>query len=256
MVTYRWIQCNTIINPIVGKDKLFKGRYALDPYQKCDLSCIYCDASEETVFIKYNAPEILPQELNGLERGTVIVGSTSDPYQMIEAEQCLTKRILDILTENGFPFHILTKSAMVLRDISLITKGNSTVTVSFSTLDEELRRIVEPHASSINDRIETLKVLSEKGVTAGVALMPVIPILSEMHLEDCIEKFSKAGARYLIYETLELKGDVRRRFLDVIRMHYPDIATRIEKLYKNSYKPKGYDIDKKIKKYCRMYNLR
>ena len=257
MVEYRWVSCDSIINQIVGEDRLFFGNYTLDPYQKCDIGCIYCDASDEVVYIKSNAIEILEREIERIGNGTVIIGSTVDPYQMIEKEQRLTQRVIDILVKQGIKFHILTKSDLVLRDLPLFRKyKNAGITISISTLNKTYAKTLEPNAPSPKKRLETIKKLSENGVNVGVAIMPVLPLITEVEIDEIIRLSKKAGARYLIYEYLELKGDYKEKFLSFVRKFIPQHFELYERLYENNYKPENYNIEKKIEVYCKKHNMR
>ena len=253
---YRWISCNRLINEVTKEDKIFGGRYLIDPYQKCDISCSYCDAAEDTIYIKYNAPDLLRKEIKSLKKATVIIGSSTDAYQMIEEESKITREILSILLEEGFPVHILTKSNLVERDIDLLKERDVRVTFSLSTLDDNLSKLLEPNAPLPSQRLEALKRLSKEGIRTGVAIFPVIPFLTEMDIEDMIKLSREAGASHLIYEYLELKGDVKERFLHIMGKYSPEIANKLRELYSKSYKPKGYNIDDRIKALCKAYGMR
>ena len=253
---YRWISCERLVNKVTNEDKIFGGKYLIDPYQKCDISCLYCDAAEEAIYIKHNASDLLRKEIRYLEKAMVIIGSATDPYQTVEKHTKITREIVKILTEENFPIHILTKSNLVERDIDLLRGKNARVTFSFSTLNNDISKILEPNAPSPLQRIETLRKLSKEGIKTGIAIFPIIPFLTERDIEDIIRLSREAGASYLLYEYLELKGDVKERFLQVMERHLPEIADKLRELYSKSYKPEGYSIDDKIKYLCRIYGLR
>jgi len=253
---YRWISCRNIVERIHGTDKRFGGKYIVDPYQKCDLCCVYCDAAEDIIYIKHNAAEILINEIERIKRGTVILGSATDPYQKIEKREGLAREVLKVLTEKGFPVHILTKSSLVERDIDIIKSGDVRVTISFSTMDENISRIIEPEAPAPERRLKTVEKLSEEGIKVGVAVFPLIPYISDVNIERDVERFRDAGASYLIYEYLELKGYVREKFFGKMKEFAPDIYEKLKELYQDSYKPKGYKVDDKIIKACKKVGLR
>jgi len=256
MVNYRWIMCRFLLNRITKEDKFFHGSYTLDPYQKCDLGCWYCDASEDTVYIKSNASEVLQGEITWFSKGTIIVGSTVDPYQRIERKQRMMPDILKLLIEHKFPFHILTKSDLVLRDINVIGESEDAyVTVSVSTMDEEKAKMIEPFAPSPEKRFKTLEQLMNQGVSAGVAVMPILPFITEESLGYMMEKAKDAGAEYIIYGYLELKGEQRKRFLSTLETHFPEYVNKYEVLYSASYTPVGYQIDDQLETYCKNYKL-
>jgi DNA repair photolyase len=244
MARYRWISCSSLVNRIVGEDRLFFGNYTIDPYQKCDLGCIYCDAADEIIYIKSNAPEILQKEIEIIGDGMVIIGSTADPYQLIEKKQELTKRILGLLVDNQIRFHILTKSDLVLRDLPLFDK--SSVTISISTL--AYSKVLEPNAPDPKRRFEVVKELVDNGINAGIAIMPILPFLTEV--EDITRLSKDAGARYLIYEYLEMKGDCREKILNFLKDFAPQHIESYRELYKN-----GYKVSEVIEKYCKEYDM-
>src|SRR4030042_5238597 len=112
---YKNIQCSTLLNKITKKDKLFKGEYTLDPYQNCEFGCIYCDSTyDKTIYIKTNAIQQLEKEIKTIQKDTIIIGSVSDAYQKVEEKHKTTRNLLEIIKQNNFPCHILTKSNLVL----------------------------------------------------------------------------------------------------------------------------------------------
>lgn len=253
---YRWISSDRLINRITEKDRLFGGKYILDPYQKCDISCAYCDAAEDIVYIKHNAMDLLRREIESLDRADIIIGSATDPYQSIEEKIQLTRDILDFLISRDYPVHILTKSDLIERDVDILKKGKVKVTLSLSTLDTNLSRLIEPNAPSPFRRIGTIKKLSEEDIETGVAIFPVIPLVTESHIDDMIRLSREAGARYLVYGYLELKGDLKKRFLHVMSEYSMDKVDELRKIYQDTYKPKGYSIDKMIRGLCKAHGLR
>jgi len=253
---YRWVSCGRGIVSVRGEDPLFGGRYIVDPYQKCDLSCVYCDSAEECIYIKHDILERLKAECKDLERKTVILGSSTDPYQIIERRVGITRKVLRFLLEEGFPVHILTKSCLIERDIDLLRRGDVRVTVSISTLDERISSILEPKVPSPRRRLETLRRLSMGSVEVGVAIFPIIPFLTERTLPEIVELAKEAGASYVIYGYLELKGDVRIRFFDVVDRSIPSISSSLRELYRDSFRPKGYNIDGRIREICKSHGLR
>ena len=253
---YRWISCRSIVERIHGTDKRFGGKYIVDPYQKCDLCCVYCDAAEDIIYIKHNAVEILINEIERIKRGRVILGSATDPYQRIEEREGLTREVLKILTENGFPVHILTKSSLVERDIDIMKSGDVRVTISFSTMDENISRIIEPEAPAPERRLKTVERLSKEGIRVGVAVFPLIPYVSDVDIERDVKRFKDAGASYLIYEYLELKGYVREKFFGKMERFFPEVCEKLRELYRDSYKPKDYKVDDMIVKACKKVGLR
>ncbi|HEC81732.1 MAG TPA: radical SAM protein [Thermoplasmatales archaeon] len=257
MTNYRWIFCGSLLNRITNKDRLFQGDYTLDPYQKCDLGCRYCDASEDTVYIKSNAAKLLKEEIKEIKRGTVIVGSTVDPYQMVEKKQRITRELLRILTDHGLPFHVLTKSGLILRDLPLISESkNARITISLSTINKKITKVLEPFAASPEKRFNVVKKLSEEGIQAGVAIMPVLPVITDEDLETIIEEAKNAGAKHIIYATLQLKGEQKKRFFSTLETHFPEYLREYKRFYSRGYFPSNYTIGDKIRFYCDKYKIK
>lgn len=253
---YRWISCRDLIKKIPTNDVIFGGKYIVDLYQKCDFGCVYCDAAEDVIYIKHNAPDVLAREIKNIEKGTVILGSATDSYQRIEERTELSRNILSILVKENFPVHVLTKSTLVERDIDIIKKGDVSVTVSISTLDEKISKIIEPFAPPPGRRLDMVKRLKKEDIKVGLALFPFIPFISEIDIEHTIERISGSGANYLIFDVLELKGDVKERFFEALREFDDRICKELEEMYKEIYKPKGYKIDSSIKEICKKYGVR
>lgn len=233
------IKTDRIINKITKKDDLFYGDYTVDPYQYCDFGCIYCDSSYSTeVFVKTNALELLDEKLKELEKGRIIVGSVHDPYQRIEEEYKLTRDILKTIQKYGFSCHILTKSELILRDISIIKKiKDSVVTISFTSMDDNTSKIFEKDVPLPQKRMQVIKKLSESNIKAGIAVMPAIPYIVEEQIEKIVKSAKNHNADYLLFKHLELKGDQKNIFFEIIKKYYPQYFQNFVNLYKNSYSP-------------------
>jgi len=256
---YKQIHCDSLLKKITKKDTLFNGEYCLDPYQNCEFGCLYCDSSfDKTIYIKKNAVEILENELQTVKKGVIIVGSVHDPYQKVEQKYEITKNILKTLKKYDFPCHILTKSTLVLRDIDLISSMQCTVTLSISSLDKHITNIFEKNVQTPKKRLQTVKMLMENDVKTGIALMPLLPYIVESELEGIVKTSRKWNAQYILHKYLELKGEQKQLFTDVIQKYYPHLFSTYDKLYKARFKPDGTytsEIDKKIHSYCRKYNI-
>jgi DNA repair photolyase len=163
--------------------------YTVNPYTGCSHACRYCyatfmkkytghaEAWGAFVDVKVNAPTLLAKQILRAEKGRVILSSVTDPYQQIEAKYKLTRACLAALSNYDFPVEILTKSPLVLRDMDIIAEC-SQIEVGFTitTDDDRMRRIFEPQAPSIEERIRALKVLREKGIRTYVFVGPVLPM--------------------------------------------------------------------------------
>lgn len=260
-MNYKTIQCDFLLNKITQKDKLFHGDYTLDTYQNCEFGCKYCDsAQDDTIYIKDNIVQLLKNELKKTQKGTIIIGSTVDPYQEAEIKYQNTRKILEIIKQNHFPCHILTKSKILLRDIDLLSSmTNDIVSISLISLDEKISDIFETNLPSPLERLETVKTLHENGIQTGIAIMPILPFIIEDELEDIVKKAKEYKAMYIIHEYLELKGDQRQIFMNTLRRFKPELMKRYEQLYKDRYKPdKVYisKINKIIDSLCTKYGLK
>jgi len=256
---YRPITCDSLIKKITKPDMLFNGKYCTDPYQNCEFGCLYCDSSfDKTIYVKMNATEILEKELEQMERGVIIIGSVHDPYQKAEEKYEVTKNLLKTINKHHFPCHILTKSSLVLRDIDLLSNMQCVVTISITSLDKNVSQIFEENVPSPKERLQIVETLMEHGIKTGLALMPVLPFIVESELEDVVKAAKSSNAQYLLHKHLELKGDQKSVFKDIIQNHYPHLLSKYDELYKDDLKPdEKYiaELDKRMYKLCKKYNI-
>ena len=256
---YRSIRCDALLKTITKKDMLFQGDYCIDPYQNCEFGCLYCDSSfEKTVYVKTNAPAVLHQEIASAKKGMIIIGSVHDPYQPAENTYKLTRQLLQVIKQHEFPCHILTKSPLVLRDVDLLKTLHCLVTVSIISLDPLVSQIFEHNAPSPNERLHIVRTLYYKGISTGVAWVPILPYITDMNGEYLVRAAHDANARYFLDEHLELKGDQKQIFEDILTRYYPRLTLKYQKLYQDDIKPtKSYRdmIDKKLKRYRTTYNI-
>ena len=189
---------------------------SINPYQGCEHGCIYCYARpshayldlspgldfETKLFAKPDAAELLRTELAkpGYVCDPIALGSNTDPYQPIEREWKVTRQILEVLAAHDHPFSIVTKSALVERDLDLIApmaaKDMARVYVSITTLDRELARTLEPRAAAPQRRLQAIRTLSDAGVPVGVLVAPVIPQLNDKDIEAILEAAAAHGATH------------------------------------------------------------
>ena len=253
------VTCSSIVNIITRKDSLFHGRYTIDPYQKCSFGCVYCDsATKDTVVVKTNAVEKLKEELPGLRKGVIIVGSVHDPYQPVEETYKITRKLLEVIQENSFPCHILTKSLLVQRDIDLLSSMDARVTVSFVAYAKKTAQIFEPSVASVRDRLQMITTLTKKKIKTGVAIIPILPYIVDAELLSLIQAASKAHARYLLHRHLELKGDQKQQFMAILKHYFPHLVEPYTILFSDTILPKKqYQLlcDTTIKKLCRSYAI-
>lgn len=220
---------------------------SINPYRGCEHGCVYCFARpthawlglspgldfETRILVKPDAPEILEAELRkpGYACRTIAMGTNTDPYQPLEGKQRITRRILEVLARFGHPVSIVTKSALVLRDIDILAdmarRNLAHVGVSVTTLDRDLARKMEPRAAAPDRRIETIRQLSAAGIPAAVMAAPMIPAINDMELESILEASADAGARTAEYILLRLPLEVRDLFVEWVEAHFPDRAQKV-----------------------------
>lgn len=260
-MNYKFINVDFLINKITTKDKIFGGNYTIDPYHNCEFGCSYCDSSlEKTVYIKKNAPEIFEKELKNIKKGTIIVGSVHDPYQQIEKKELITRKILEIIKKYNFSCHILTKSDLVLRDADIISEiKDSSITVSISSLKNDVTKFFEKNVPSPETRLKTIKKLYDLEIKTGMAIIPILPFIVDNELENIIKNAKKHNARYSLHKNLELKGDQKNCFLTILKEFKPYLISKYENMYKDNYLPDKKYIDEikiKIEKICKKYGIK
>jgi len=259
-MVYKQIIVDSVLKQITKKDELFNGNYTFDPYQNCEFGCLYCDSSlDKTIYIKTNAIELFKKDLNKLKKGTVVIGSVNDPYQNAEKNFEITRNILEILKQNNFSCHILTKSELVLRDIDILSKiSNCYITISIISIKNSITNIFEKNAPTTKNRLKIIKKLSDKGIKTGLAIIPILPYLVEEEFENIVKSAKKYKAQYILFKPLELKGEQKKIYMNVLKNHRKELIDRYQKLYKNSYLPDDeyiLQINKTLEELCQIYNL-
>ena len=230
------------------KSSLFNCSYIVSPYTGCEYNCVSCldfidleelKKSAERIQVKENVLNLLKKELKKGKKGIVcIVG-----YQPMEREERIVRKILETLNARRFPVHIITKSDIVLEDLNLLSRisENRWCAVSFciNTMDEEISSIFEPDAPSPWKRTQALEKVAEAGIYTGIALMPIIPYItdSEEQLKDIIGTATKAKANYILPMPLTLGDNYRPEFIKVIKRHFPKLLIKYRRLYEFSSTP-------------------
>ncbi len=220
---------------------------SINPYRGCEHGCIYCYARpshaylelspgldfETKLFAKTNAAELLRQELAkpGYKVSPISLGANTDCYQPAERKHRITRQIVEILSECEHPLTIVTKSALVERDLDLLgpmaQKNLVKVFVSIGTLDRVLARKLEPRAASPQRRLDTLRALSQAGVPCGVMVAALLPALNDKTLEHVLEEAAKAGAQEAAYVILRLPNELKELFKEWLAAHYPERAEHV-----------------------------
>ncbi|SLN34021.1 PA0069 family radical SAM protein [Oceanibacterium hippocampi] len=227
---------------------------SINPYRGCEHGCIYCFARpthawlglspgldfETRLFVKPEAPERLVEELAkpGYRCRPIAFGTNTDPYQPIERERRVTRRLIEVLAECDHPLTIVTKSNLVLRDLDILEpmarKGLVKVALSITTLDRHLARVMEPRATTPARRLEAVKSLSDAGIPTSVLFAPTIPGLNDHEMEKVLELAAQAGAGEAGYILLRLPLEIRELFHDWLREHFPNRAERVIQLVRDT----------------------
>jgi len=234
---------------------------SVNPYRGCEHGCVYCFARpthanmglspgldfETRLFAKADAAELLERELANprYEPAPIALGTNTDPYQPIERERRITRGLIEVLARARHPFVIVTKSALVVRDIDLIApmaaQGLAKVAVSVTTLDPLLARTMEPRAPTPARRIEAIGRLAQAGITVTVLMAPLIPGLNDHEMELIMERAHGAGAREAGYVVLRLPLEVRDLFQEWLAEHHPAKLRRVMALVRGMRGGKDYD---------------
>jgi len=236
---------------------------SINPYRGCEHGCVYCFARpthaymglspgldfESKLFAKPDAAKLLERELvkEGYQPRTIAIGTNTDPYQPIEKKWRIMREILEVLEAHNHPVGIVTKSALVARDIDILSrmaeKGLAKVALSVTTLDRTLARTMEPRAATPPKRLETIRQLAEAGIPASVMVAPIIPGLTDQEIERILDSARAAGAREAGYVILRLPLEVSPIFKDWLLRHYPDRYRHVLSLVRSMRGGKDYDAE-------------
>lgn len=234
---------------------------SINPYRGCEHGCVYCFARpthaylglspgldfETRLFYKPEAAALLERELRrpGYRPAMMALGTNTDPYQPVERRLRLTRSILEVLAAFNHPVGIVTKSALVLRDLDILApmaaKNQATVCVSVTTLDRDLARTLEPRAATPSRRLDTIARLAAAGVPVAVLASPMIPALNDMELERILKAAADAGADRANYILVRLPLEIKDLFEEWLRTHAPHRADRVLSLIRQSRGGKLYD---------------
>ncbi|MBK6342244.1 MAG: PA0069 family radical SAM protein [Flavobacteriales bacterium] len=235
----------TIVNRVNSPDLPFV--YSLNPYQGCEHGCAYCYARptheywgysagldfEQVILVKRNAPDLLRMQLMNARWVVhpISISGATDPYQPIERAERLTRQLLEVAMEFKQPVSLITKNALVLRDADLLAElaaqGLASVAISITTLNEGLRRVMEPRTSTAAHRLRAIAELRAAGVPVMAMLAPIIPALNEPEIPALIKAAASAGALTASYTVLRTNGAVQKVFESWLRLHFPDRADKV-----------------------------
>lgn len=242
-------------SPDIGFDR------SINPYRGCEHGCIYCFARpthayqglspgldfESKLFVKPDAPELLKKELADPKYTPrmIAMGTNTDPYQPIERKWRVTRGILEVLRDCGHPVGIVTKSALVTRDIDILAemakKNLAKVALSITTLDPKLARAMEPRAATPSKRLETVRVLAEAGIPTAVMVAPIVPAINDSEIERILDAAKAAGAESAGYVMLRMPFEIKDLFREWLREHFPAKEKHVISLVRSLHDGKDYD---------------
>ena len=234
---------------------------SINPYRGCEHGCVYCFARpthaylglspgldfESKLTAKPDAAALLEKELcaASYQPRTIAIGTNTDPYQPIERKLRIMRQVLEVLAKFNHPVGIVTKSALVQRDIDILApmaaKGLAKVALSVTTLDPKLARNMEPRAAAPAKRIETIQKLSEAGIPVTVLVAPIVPAINEHEIERILDAAKAAGAREAGYVLLRLPLEVKDIVQDWLVTHHPDKMRHVVSLIRSTRGGKDYD---------------
>lgn len=234
---------------------------SINPYQGCEHGCVYCFARpthsyyglsagldfETKLFAKPNAAALLEKELAapGYQPRTIAIGTNTDAYQPIERQHRIMRSLLEVLERTSHPVAIVTKSALILRDLDILKpmaeRGLVKVAVSVTSLDHKLSRIMEPRASAPGRRIETIRALANAGIPTSVMVAPVIPAINDMEIEKILGFAAAEGVREAGYILLRLPHEVSGLFREWLGEHFPDRASKVMAQLRDMRQGNDYD---------------
>lgn len=245
-------QCKTIISTNRSPDIPFDA--SINPYRGCEHGCIYCYARpthaywdlspgldfETQIISKPNAAELLRKKLSSprYKPSPISIGANTDPYQPAEAQLGITRSIIEVLSEFEHPFSVITKSNLILRDLDLLApmaeKKLFSAAVSVTTLDNSLKRVLEPRTPRGLVRLDAIRQLSEAGIHVTLLAAPMIPYINDSELEAILKQGREAGASAARYILLRLPLEISDMFQEWLIEHFPDRAQKVMNIIRQS----------------------
>ncbi len=232
---------NKITSPDIGMD------YSMNPYQGCEHGCVYCYARnsheywgynagldfERKILVKRNAPQLLKKALSSrkYEPKLIMLSGNTDCYQPIERRLKITHELLKICLDYRNPVGIITKNALVLRDLDILKELNELkllrITLSITSLRDSTRRVLEPRTSSVKNKLKTLETLSKNGIDVNVNMAPIIPAINDDEIFELVETVGSYGAKSVVYIIVRLAGQLGNIFESWLEAHFPDRKDKV-----------------------------
>ena len=241
----------TIVNKVKSPDLSME--YSLNPYQGCEHGCAYCFARptheywgfsagvdfERKIMIKENAPELLEKffKKKGYVPKTIVMSGNTDPYQPIERKLEITRKLLQKFLDFRHPVSIITKNALILRDLDLLVKLREmnliSVNLSIPTINEDLRKVMEPRTSSVKNKLKAVEILSKNSIPVNVMVAPVIPALNSDEGLFIYKTVSELGALSAHHILIRLNDTVEPVFVRWLETYFPDRAQKVLNLIRS-----------------------
>lgn len=241
----------TIVNQVKSEDLPME--YSMNPYQGCEHGCSYCFARpthefwgysagidfERKIMVKKNAPELLEKffQKRGYQAAPILLSGNTDCYQPAERQFEITRKLLQVCLDYRHPVNILTKNALVLRDLDILKpmaeQNLISVSLSIPTVNEELRRKMEPRTSSTQNKLKAIEVLSENKIPVHVMVAPIIPGLNSDEPLSILKMIADAGALGFGYTLVRLNDTVEPVFVNWIETSFPDRAQKVLNLIRS-----------------------
>ncbi len=235
----------TIVNKVTSPDVGM--RYSMNPYQGCEHGCIYCYARnthefwgyspglefERRILVKKDAPKLLESKIKSKtwKANTIVMSGNTDCYQPAEKKFKITRACLKVFLKYRHPVGIITKNALILRDLDILKKLNEHqligVNVSITSLSEDTRRILEPRTATIKKRLETIRILSENNIPVNAMLAPIIPGINSHEIMNLAKAVSENGASSFAFTVVRLNGAIGGIFTDWIKKTMPNKADKV-----------------------------
>lgn len=235
----------TIVNKVTSPDVGLE--YSLNPYQGCEHGCVYCYARnsheywgygpgldfEQKILVKRNAVELLENKLRSKswKAAPIVLSGNTDCYQPIERKLRITRQLLELFLKYKHPVGIITKNALIQRDIDILqelAKDNLVkVNLSITSLEEKTRQLLEPRTASINKRLQTVEKLAERNIPVSVMMAPIIPAINSHEIIPLVKEVSARGACGVGYTVVRLNGAIGQVFSQWIRKAMPGKAEKV-----------------------------
>ena len=253
------IEAKVMLNHLPQPDTWFGLKYSMNLYRGCQHQCIYCDSRSacyqienfRDILVKTNAVDLLRSELARKRiKGTIGTGSMNDPYMPIEKKRELTRRALEVIAEQHFPVHVLTKSDLVLRDLEIlrrISQAYAAVSFTITTADDQLGKKMEPGASLVSDRFRAIKAFAEAGIYTGVVMMPILPFLedTEENITQIVKLAHEHGASYIIPAIgMTLRKGSRDYYYQKLDLLFPGVRQKYERKFGDKYQCQANNVKK------------